>query len=316
MTPRRPEGQAPDGEDAADPPAAATSAEHAAASARASRRTLLAAAAGAIGSMGVAACSTSGDGGAAEASVGPGPDRTSATSGSPAAPGTSPTAATPAATTPAGSSGTPARGRDAVLTAAGPDIRFGPRDAPAVALTFHGAGAAARTSAVLDIARAHDAHVTVFAVGQWLQANPALGKAILAAGHDLGNHTWSHRPMRRLTAAQARDEVGRGAAEVAAVRGSAGLLFRPSGTPTSTAVIRAAAGASGYARCISYDVDPQDYLDPGAGAVQARTLAAVRAGSIVSLHLGHQGTVAALPGLLAGLRARGLRAVTITELLA
>lgn len=316
MTPRRPEGQARDGEDAADPPAAATSPEHAAASARASRRTVLAAAAGAIGSMGVAACSPSGDGGAAGASVGPGPDRTSATSGSPAAPGPSPAAATPAASTPAGSSGTPAPGRHSVLTAAGPDIRFGPRDAPAVALTFHGAGAAARTSAVLDIARAHDAHVTVFAVGQWLQANPALGKAILAAGHDLGNHTWSHRPMRRLTAAQARDEVGRGAAEVAAVRGSAGLLFRPSGTPTSTAVIRAAAGASGYARCISYDVDPQDYLDPGAGAVQARTLAAVRAGSIVSLHLGHQGTVAALPGILAGLRARGLRAVTITELLA
>jgi peptidoglycan/xylan/chitin deacetylase (PgdA/CDA1 family) len=266
--------------------------------------------------MGVAACSTSGDGGAAGASEGAGPGRTSATSGIPAAPGTSPAAARPSATTPAGSSGTPAQRQDAVLTAAGPDIRFGPRDAPAVALTFHGAGAAARTSAVLDIARAHDAHVTVFAVGQWLQANPALGKAILAAGHDLGNHTWSHRPMRRLTAAQARDEVGRGAAEVAAVRGSAGLLFRPSGTPTSTAVIRAAASASGYARCISYDVDPQDYLDPGAGAVQARTLAAVRAGSIVSLHLGHQGTVAALPGILAGLRARGLRAVTITELLA
>jgi peptidoglycan/xylan/chitin deacetylase (PgdA/CDA1 family) len=169
---------------------------------------------------------------------------------------------------------------------------------------------------VLAVARAHGAHLTVFAVGQWLRANPALGRAILAEGHDLGNHTWSHQPMRRLTAAEAETEVSRGAAEVASVRGSAGLLFRPSGTPTSTAVIRAAARAAGYQRCISYDVDPQDFLDPGASAVRDRTLAAVRAGSIVSLHLGHAGTVAALPGILSGLRTRGLRAVTVTELLA
>ena len=311
MTAPRPERRAVDDEDVADPPASATAAEHAAHSPQASRRTVLGAAAGAIGSMGLAACSTAGDREAGHAPVEGGPGRTSATSGPPAAPGTSSTAATSA-----GTSGTSAAGRGTVLAAAGPDIRFGPRDAPAVALTFHGAGAAARTSDVLDIARAHGAHLTVFAVGQWLQANPALGKAILAAGHDLGNHTWSHQPMRRLSAAEAGAEVSRGAAQVAAVRGSAGLLFRPSGTPASTATIRSAARASGYARCISYDVDPQDYLDPGAGAVQARTLAAVRAGSIVSLHLGHLGTVAALPGILAGLRARGLHAVTITELLA
>jgi peptidoglycan/xylan/chitin deacetylase (PgdA/CDA1 family) len=169
---------------------------------------------------------------------------------------------------------------------------------------------------VLAIARAHGARLTVFAVGQWLQANPTLGRAILAAGHELGNHTWSHRPMRRLTPAEADSEVARGAAEVAAVRGSAGLLFRPSGTPSSTPVIRAAARASGYLRCISYDVDPQDYLDPGTTAVRERTLAAVRGGRIVSLHLGHAGTVAALSGILDGLHARGLEAVTVTELLA
>ena len=50
--------------------------------------------------------------------------------------------------------------------------------------------------------------------------------------------------------------------------------------------------------------------------MRERTLADVKAGSIVSLHLGHAGTVAALPGILAGLRARGLAAVTVTELLA
>lgn len=309
MTSIGPEGREPDGRDVGDPSGTPTASETStgndAASRRASRRTVLAAAAGAIGSIGVAACSAAGDAGAGQASGASG----SAAATSSAAPGS-------ASATPSGAGASPTQARDAVLSSAGPDISSGRRDAPLVALTFHGAGVPARTSAVLEIARAHDAHLTVFAVGQWLQANPALGKAILAAGHDLGNHTWSHQAMRHLSAAEAETEVSRGAAQVAAVRGSAGLLFRPSGTPTSTPVIRAAARTSGYLRCISYDVDPQDYLDPGAAAVESRTLAAVRAGSIVSLHLGHEGTVAALPGILAGLRSRGLRAVTVTELLA
>jgi peptidoglycan/xylan/chitin deacetylase (PgdA/CDA1 family) len=204
----------------------------------------------------------------------------------------------------------------ALLATSGPDIQAGPRGTRLVALTFHGAGPASLTTTTLDVARAHGARLTVFAVGQWLHANPELGRAILAGGHDLGNHTWSHQPMRRLAPAEAAVEVSRGAAEVAAVRGSAGLLFRPSGTPSSTGVIRQAARAAGYYRCVSYDVDPHDYLDPGTAAVRDRTLAAVRGGSIVSLHLGHAGTVAALPAILSGLRARGLSAVTLTELLA
>jgi len=322
MTDPQPDTAVPDGPDASElrAPADASASEDDSAGPAASRRTVLAAAAGVIGALGVAACSPAGTSGTPGTSGGPGtpttggPVGTSAATGLAAPPGPTTTGSGPRGTT--GTTTSPTPGRQSVLASAGADIGSGPRDVPAVALTFHGAGPAARTSAVLAVARAHGAHLTVFAVGQWLRANPALGRAILAEGHDLGNHTWSHQPMRRLTAAEAETEVSRGAAEVASVRGSAGLLFRPSGTPTSTAVIRAAARAAGYQRCISYDVDPQDFLDPGASVVRDRTLAAVGAGSIVSLHLGHAGTVAALPGILSGLRTRGLRAVTVTELLA
>ena len=125
-----------------------------------------------------------------------------------------------------------------------------------------------------------------------------------------------HQVMRRLGVHEARREVQRGADAVAAVLGQAGPLFRPSGTPASTPLIRAAARAAGYARCVSYDVDSLDYLDPGADAVRARVLALVRPGSVVSLHLGHAGTVQALPGLLSGLRSRGLTPVTVTQMFA
>jgi peptidoglycan/xylan/chitin deacetylase (PgdA/CDA1 family) len=184
-----------------------------------------------------------------------------------------------------------------------------------VALTFHGAGERSLTEQILRDCANHDARITVFAVGQWLAGTPSLGPQIIAAGHELGNHTWSHQQMPALSPQAAADEIQRGADALRKATGSTGWWFRPSGTQHSTATIRTAASRSGYQRCVSYDVDPQDYLDPGAAKVVSRTLAQVRAGSIVSLHLGHAGTVQALPQILAGLVAKRLLPVTLSRLL-
>lgn len=121
--------------------------------------------------------------------------------------------------------------------------------------------------------------------------------------------------MRHLSAREDDREIQRTADLLERLTGAPGRWFRPSGTPRSTPTIRAAAGESGYSQCLAYDVDPLDYTDPGAAAVTRRLLDAVRPGSIVSLHLGHAGTVSALPDVLAGLSRKGLRAVTATELL-
>jgi len=230
---------------------------------------------------------------------------TTATTSPPAAP-------TPAAAATQGSGPSP---EPAVARSAGPDIVNGPRTRHEVALTFHGAGDRSLTEQILRDCADHDARITVFAVGQWLAGTPSLGLQILAAGHELGNHTWSHQPMRTLSPQAADDEIRRGADALRKATGAVGWWFRPSGTPRSTATIRAAAGRSGYQRCVSYDVDPQDYRDPGAALVASRALGQVRAGSIVSLHLGHEGTVRALPQILAGLAVKGLLPVTLSKLL-
>jgi peptidoglycan/xylan/chitin deacetylase (PgdA/CDA1 family) len=272
--------------------------------ARVDRRVFIAGVTGSL-ALGAAACSAPAGPGAAATTAPP-----TAPTGSSTPRGSASAETSPATTSP------PAGQTPALLATDGPDVVHGPASAPRVALTFHGAGDPALTRRVLALLARHDARVTVFAVGTWLSANPDLGRAVVDGGHDLGNHTWSHRTMPRLDAASARSEVARGAEAVAAVAGSSPLLFRPSGTPTSTATIRSAARACGYHRCVSYSVDPRDYTDPGAAAVTARTLSAVRPGSIVSLHLGHPGTAAALPSVLSGLASRGLRAVTLSELLA
>ena len=153
------------------------------------------------------------------------------------------------------------------------------------------------------------------AVGTWLADQPEMAKAILAGGHELGNHTWSHGDINSMDSDDARTEITRCRDRLIALTGSPGRYFRQSQSPTATARVLALAGAAGYRVALSYDVDSLDWTDPGVDAVRAATAAAT-GGSIVSMHLGHQVTIDALPGVLADLAARRLRAVTVSQLLA
>jgi len=195
------------------------------------------------------------------------------------------------------------------------EIAHGPRDQPRVALTFHGAGDIDMARQILQIASARKARITVMVVGTWLSDNPGIAAEILAGGHQLGNHTWSHQDINSMSEFEMRQEVTRCRDLLVQAAGTPGAYFRPSQTPTANALMRQVAGAAGYAISLSYDVDSMDYTDPGAAAVRTNMNAA-QAGSIVSMHLGHQDTIDALPGVLDDLNARGLAAVTVGELLA
>ena len=140
-----------------------------------------------------------------------------------------------------------------------------------MALTFHGDGPESIVRGTLAVLARGGAQVTVLAIGRWLAANPDLAALILDAGHELGNHTWSHRTMPRLDGATVRAEIDRAAAELDRLTGGPGRWFRPSGTPSSTPVIRAAASSAGYGACLAYDVDPLDYTDPGRTRSSARS---------------------------------------------
>jgi peptidoglycan/xylan/chitin deacetylase (PgdA/CDA1 family) len=194
-------------------------------------------------------------------------------------------------------------------------ITHGPRDRRRVALTFHGQGQPAAASALLDEAERAGARVTVMAVGEWLDAYPQVASRILDGGHELGNHTQSHRNIDAMGAAAAYAEVAGCAERLRRLTGSAGRWFRPSQTRLANALVEQAARRAGYEHTLSYDVDSLDFTDPGADAVRDSVLRQIRPGSVVSLHLGHAGTIAALPAILDGLHRRGLRAVTTTELL-
>ena len=196
------------------------------------------------------------------------------------------------------------------------DIQHGPRHKANVALTFHGAGAPDYAEQLFKIFAATKTPVTIFAVGTWLKSDSKIGEKIIHAGHDLGNHTMTHTQMKTISAKRVKSEIQECASELTKQIGNHGAFFRPSGTQFSTPTIRAAARASGYGQCISYDVDSHDYQNPSVKTVIHNVMSTVQNGSIISLHLGHRVTLEAMPKLLEDLHSRGLTPVTVSRLLA
>ncbi|MFI6880979.1 polysaccharide deacetylase family protein [Streptomyces sp. NPDC050400] len=194
-------------------------------------------------------------------------------------------------------------------------IAHGPRTADSVALTFHGQGDPAIAHALLQEAERAHAHITVLAVGTWLDEHPDIARRILDGGHDLGNHTLHHRDINAMSEADAYAEITGCADRIRRLTGSIGTWFRPSRTPTATPLVTRLARRAGYPHVLSYDVDSLDFTSPGADTVVDNVTSALRPGSVVSLHFGYTDTVAALPPLLDHLDRRGLSAVTCTELL-
>lgn len=221
----------------------------------------------------------------------------------PAAPASSETVATTVAATTAAPTG-PAK-----------FINHGARDSGATALTFHAAGDVGRATALLDLLKRAGTPVTVFAVGSWIEANPQIGKRILADGHELANHTWSHGAMRTMSRADLNTEITKASTTLTKVSGTNGRWFRPSQIEVPTADILAEAGRAGYGVSVGYDLDSMDFQDPGAAAVRANVIGHVQSGSIISLHFDHQNTIEALPAILDHLKSKSLRPVTVSQLI-
>ena len=241
-----------------------------------------------------------------------------ATSTPPAASSTTP--ATAPTTTAAGAPTSSAPGTLPPTSAAGPPgparyVPNGDRAGSRVALTFHASGDPALAQQLLDVVLRAGVPITVFGVGQWMAAHPDLVNRIAHDGHELANHTLTHQAMGQLSADRIGQEVVGCAGVLRNLTGSIAAWFRPSGIAVPTATILEQAGRAGYPVSVGYDVDSLDFQDPGAAAVQANVLDHVQPGSIVSLHFGHQGTIAAFGPIVDGLRGRRLQPVTVSRLL-
>ena len=199
------------------------------------------------------------------------------------------------------------------LIARGERVYCGGGHSNAVALTFDD-GPGPYTDDILRILREHDAHATFFLVGNRIPYWPEAPREQAGLG-GIGDHTWSHARLTTLPHWRAWLELARTQYEVRSRIGWRPRLFRPPYAAHSPDVDRLAQ-RFGLLQVL-WNVDARDDV-PNAKVrdVVRNAVAGLAPGAIVLLHEIHPWTVRALPSILAAVRARHLRAVSVSELLA
>jgi peptidoglycan-N-acetylglucosamine deacetylase len=106
-------------------------------------------------------------------------------------------------------------------------VLIAPRKPGEIALTFDDGPNPRCTPALLEILARHKVRATFFMIGQHAAREPELVREVAAAGHVIGNHTWTHPKMSRVSVRQNRDELERTSGELERILGSPVKFFRP-----------------------------------------------------------------------------------------
>jgi peptidoglycan-N-acetylglucosamine deacetylase len=191
-------------------------------------------------------------------------------------------------------------------------VRTSERD---LAMTFDDGPSAEYTPRLLDLLKARHLKATFFLVGENVQAHPELVRRILAEGHEIGNHTWDHPQLSKLTDAQATDEIEKTQDAIRAACGVTPTLLRPPyGALNKPEHIWIPQQLK--LNVIYWSVDTEDWKRPGAAAITNRVLAGAQPGAIILQHDIHGQTIDAMPAALDGLIAKGYHLVTVSQLIA
>ena len=184
-----------------------------------------------------------------------------------------------------------------------------------IALTFDAAWGNEDTAQILEILKKHGVRVTFFMTGGWVESYPDDVKAILAAGHDLGNHSENHKNMSQLSDAEKKEELMKVHEKVRTLTGYEMFLFRPPYGDYDNAVVNVAKENGYYT--IQWDVDSLDWKDYGVDSI-IKTVTQHKHlgnGSIILCHNGAKYTAKALDMLIATLKNEGYTFVPVSELI-
>jgi peptidoglycan-N-acetylglucosamine deacetylase len=203
-----------------------------------------------------------------------------------------------------------------------PAIWAGPPQDRAVALTFDDGPSPRYTPQILALLRRYQAHGTFFVIGNKVERYPRLVQAELRAGHEVGNHSYSHPRFTKTGQLEREQELERTGVDLDLVGCPQDCrLFRPPYSAYDTR-LQAYLGHTGR-RLVLWSLDSGDWQGLAAPAIVHNVLARVRPGSIIIFHdsdelekADRSPTVAALAVILPALRAAGWRMVTVSELTA
>ncbi len=191
----------------------------------------------------------------------------------------------------------------------------GPSNYPYIAMTYDDGPHPRNTPRLLDMLRARNIKATFYVIGGSVDRYPQIVRRIVAEGHEIGNHTYTHRNLKTLSNPEVRRELARTREAIIRAAGVQPRTMRP---PYGALYQRQRLTIwqdFGYPTVL-WAVDPKDWQRPGVEVVKHRILSDTRNGSIVLSHDLHAPTVDAMPETLDGLLERGFRFVTVSQLLA
>ncbi len=177
---------------------------------------------------------------------------------------------------------------------------------PIAYLTFDDGPSRLATEEILDLLARFDARATFFALGQQVRQEPELARAVVAGGHSLQNHTFSHQELDSVTGELFASEVDTTQWIIQHATGVVPVCLRP---PSGLANYETHALAwERRLRIVKWDIDPKDWRRPGADAIASHVVEQMHPGAIVLLHDGggeRSQTIAALEVILGTLGRQG-----------
>ncbi|WP_170070214.1 polysaccharide deacetylase family protein [Knoellia remsis] len=181
-----------------------------------------------------------------------------------------------------------------------------------VAITYDD-GPGPHTAKLLDTLKRLDARATFFVLGQQVEAYPEVVKRARSEGHEVGNHSYDHKDLTRLSAQTMTKQWTSTNRAITSATGSAPTLGRPPYGAVNGAV-KSAATENGLA-LVLWDVDTLDWKNRDSSKVAKTAVSQAKPGSIILMHDIHPTTVAAAEDVVTGLRKRGFTLVTVSDLL-
>ena len=183
-----------------------------------------------------------------------------------------------------------------------------------VAMTFDDGPHPTHTPRLLKILRDRNIKATFYLVGKNAKAYPAIVRQMIAEGHEIGNHTWTHGSLTSMSDDQIRRELKMSADAVYAAAGYRPQTIRPPYGAVNARVKQLIYSEFGYPT-IMWSVDPQDWRRPGVSVVTSRIVNGAHPGAILLAHDIHAPTIEAMPSTFDQLLAKGYRFVTVSQLM-
>jgi peptidoglycan/xylan/chitin deacetylase (PgdA/CDA1 family) len=195
----------------------------------------------------------------------------------------------------------------------------GRSDRNAVALTFDD-GPSPDTERILDVLRAHEASATFFMVGREVESFPGIAQRVLAEGHEIGNHSYSHPSYLFQSSTETHCQIRRAQSVIAETIGVRPQMVRPPYGVRTPAYFRATRALD--LQTVQWDVAGFDWRRITPRQIADNVLRKAQPGSIILLHDGdsagkiaRKNTVEALPLIIRGLRDSDLQIAPLSQLL-